>query len=263
MIESFSHQGHTLSCTIEGRGPLLLFLHGLGGNAENWVLQRKAFASSYRVVALDLPGHGRSGGRDVPFTRYWEAIEALCAHLGADRIAICGLSKGARAGLMFAARFPSCVERIAVVNAFVHLTPADRRARLALYDLLLQPDGGRAWAEQLLAAMGVTGHRAIVRGFLKSLDSIDPRHIRARFQELIDFDQRPELADVRCPALLVRGERDGFVPPYCVEELHGFLKDSSIVRLPDCGHLPYLEDPTAFNALLAGFLSGADIEASA
>ncbi|MDF0490077.1 alpha/beta hydrolase [Sphingomonas sp. H39-1-10] len=254
MIESFSHQGYTLSYTIEGTGPILLFLHGLGGNGENWVLQRKAFAPSHRVVALDLPGHGRSGGRDVSFIRYWEAIEALCDHLNAERIAICGLSKGARAGMMFAARFPDRVERIAVVNAFVHLTPADRQARLALYDLLVQPSGERAWAETLLAAMGVNEHRAIVRGFLKSLDSIDPKHIRARFQELIDFDQRPELADIRCPVLLVRGEQDGFVPPYCVEELHQLLDNSSIARLPHCGHLPYLEDPAAFNALLARFL---------
>ncbi|KKW90377.1 hypothetical protein YP76_20510 [Sphingobium chungbukense] len=256
MRNSFTHDGRMLSYTIEGSGPVLLFLHGLGGNAENWVLQRAAFARTHQVVALDLPGHGRSQGRDVPFTRYWESIEGICDHLGVTQLSLCGLSKGARAGLMFAARQPERVERIAVVNAFVHLTPADRQARLALYDVLIGPAGEQAWAKRLLSAMSVSGHPTIVRGFLKSLDSIDPHHIRARFQELIDYDQRPELAGIRCPVLLVRGEKDDFVPPYCVDEMHRLLTNSSIARLPDCGHLPYLEDPAAFNALLRHFLSG-------
>ncbi|MFH0297423.1 alpha/beta hydrolase [Bradyrhizobium sp. 31Argb] len=253
-MSSFIHDGRRLHYTLEGAGPALLFVHGLGGNADNWMLQRLAFAATHRVVGLDMPGHGRSEGRGVPFDRYWEAILALTEHLKIERIAICGLSKGARVALMFAARHPERVERIAVVNAFIHLTPADREARLKLYDLLLQPDGGRGWAEELLYAMGVSEHDAIVRGFLRSLNWIDPEHIRARFNELIAFDQRAELADVRCPVLLIRGERDAFVPDYCVEELHQWLGGSSIARMPSCGHLPYLEAPARFNALLTEFL---------
>jgi sigma-B regulation protein RsbQ len=141
-MSSFIHDGRRLHYTLEGAGPALLFVHGLGGNADNSMLQRLAFAATHRVVGLDMPGHGRSEGRGVPFDRYWEAILALTEHLKIERIAICGLSKGARVALTFAARHPERVERIAVVNAFIHLKPADREARLKLYDLLLQPDGG-------------------------------------------------------------------------------------------------------------------------
>lgn len=251
----FTHEGRSLHYTLEGEGPPLLFVHGLGGNAENWVLQRAAFAPTHQVIAIDLPGHGRSEGREVPFPLYWQAIRGLCDHLGIERLSICGLSKGARAALMFAARHPERVERIAVVNAFVHLTPEDRSARQSLYELLLEPDGARLWAVRLLEKMGVSGRPAIVRGFLRSLDTIDPRHIHARFGELLAFDQRAELAEVPCPILLVRGERDGFVPSYCVEELHQRLPRSTIARMPECGHLPYLEAPAQFDALLAGFLA--------
>jgi pimeloyl-ACP methyl ester carboxylesterase len=105
-MPSFMHDRRKLHYTLEGTGSVLLFVHGLGGNAENWRLQRAAFTSSHRVVALDLPGHGRSEGGNVRFKLYWKAIRTLCDHLDTQRITICGLSKGARAALMFAARHP-------------------------------------------------------------------------------------------------------------------------------------------------------------
>jgi sigma-B regulation protein RsbQ len=142
-MPSFMHDRRKLHYTLAGTGSVLLFVHGLGGNAENWRLQRAAFTSSHRVVALDLPGHGRSEGGNVRFKLYWKAIRTLCDHLDTQRITICGLSKGARAALMFAARHPDRVDRIVVINTFVHLNSADRQARLNLYDLLLEPDGGR------------------------------------------------------------------------------------------------------------------------
>ncbi len=254
-MPSFVTEGRTLHYTQEGEGPVLLFLHGLGGNAENWILQRKAFSAERRVVALDLPGHGHSDGRDVAFKDYWKSIGALCRHLDAGPITICGLSKGARAGLMLAARHPELVERIAVINAFVHLNPGDAQMRRDLYNLLLEPDGPRRWALRLLDLMGVSAHGAIVRGFLRSLETIEPRHIWSIFQELLAFDQRPELAEVRCPTLLVRGERDTFVPPYCVDELAELLPSAAVVRMKGCGHLPYLEMPRRFNQELTRFLS--------
>ena len=239
----------------EGSGPALLFLHGLGGNADNWLRQRCFFEQTHRVLSLDFPGHGRSEGRDVGFRSYWHVIEGLLEHVGLASTAICGLSKGARAGLTLAARRPMRVDRIVVVNAFLHLSPDDEAKRLALYDILARKDGARLWAKQLLDSMGVANRPAIVRGFLKSLDAIDPEHIRSIFRELIAYDQRPELKDVTCPALLVRGEKDRFVPSYCVEELHYCLTNSQVVQLPACGHLPYLEDPAGFNKLVSDFVA--------
>ena len=255
-MPTFTSGSNEIHYKCEGAGEPLLFIHGLGGNVENWILQRSAFAATHRVLAIDLPGHGRSQGREVPFTEYWRAIEGLCDHLAIEAASICGLSKGARAGLMFAARRPRRVIRIAVVNAFINLADSDKHARMELYDLLLrQPDGPRQWADRLLQSMGVNHHPSIVRGFHRSLCAIDPVHIHARFNELIRFDQRAELNDVRCPALLVRGEQDGFVPAYCVDDLHQRLEGSAVVRLADRGHLPYLENPDQFNAVLTDFLA--------
>ncbi|MGV8916976.1 MAG: alpha/beta fold hydrolase [Pseudomonas sp.] len=238
----------------EGTGTALVFLHGLGGRGENWIHQRKHFSLSHRVICLDLPGHGRSSGKTVTFASYWQVLEALLDHLGITACCVCGLSKGARVGMDFAAQRPERVSHLVVVNAFVHLKSTDLIERLELYELLSLPDGPMLWAERLIAAMGVAQYPSIVRGFLKSVVGLDPAHIQRIFFELIDYDQRPELWKIAARTLLVRGEQDHFVPLYCVEDLQRLIHDSAIVRLPDCGHLPYLEAPDRFNQLLDDFL---------
>jgi pimeloyl-ACP methyl ester carboxylesterase len=251
---TFRWNAEAIHFNAEGAGPPLVLLHGLGGNADNWLPQRTVLKRKHLVLSLDLPGHGRSSGREVRFADYWQVIEALLDHLELDSAALCGLSKGARAGLALASRRPRRVERMMVVNAFVHLTPADKARRLALYALLAEPGGVTLWAQTLLDWMGVSDRPVIVRGFMKSLATLDPAHIRRIFGELSAYDQRPELAEIVCPVLLVRGQKDGFVPDYCVEDLRRCLPDSRIVRMPECGHLPYLEQSISFNQIAAAFL---------
>lgn len=57
-----------------------------------------------------------------------------------------------------------------------------------------------------------------------------------------------------CPTLLVRGEQDGFIPPYCLDALQGLIVGTVVERMAYCGHLPYLEDPVRFNAVVERFL---------
>jgi len=253
----FGHDGNRIHYAAAGEGRAVLFLHGLGGRVENWTHQIAFVSKTHRAIAIDLPGHGRSEGREVSFLDYWRTIEALLDHLDLPSAILCGLSKGARTGLMLAARRPERVSGLVIVNAFTHLTLEDAARRKALYELLKLGDGGARWAEALLDQMGVRGHPAIVRGFRRSLRDIDPAHIRARFSEMVDFDQRPELKDIRCPTLIIRGERDDFVPAYCASDLRAGIKGAVTVTL-DLGHLPYLEDPAGFNAALGAWLEQQD-----
>ena len=250
---TFDWTGETIHYVDEGAGPAIVLLHGLGGNAENWLLQRRHFARTHRVLSLDLPGHGRSGGRSMGFADYPGAIEAMLDHAGVSSAVLCGLSKGARAGIAFAARHPDRVGAMVIVNAFLHLEPADRARRLSLYDLLLEPDGVHRWADQLLTMMGVTDHPAIVRGFRRSLNHIDPLHIRRIFREQVDCDQRDDVARLRCPILLIRGTRDDFIPRYCVDQFQTAM-DCEVAAM-DAGHLPYLERPARFNEYVDAFLA--------
>ena len=89
---------------------------------------------------------------------------------------------------------------------------------------------------------------------MRSLNTIDPEHIRRIFLEVIEYDQQLELRNVKAPVLILRGEADHFVPPYCATYLYERLRRSEQIVMRDCGHLPYLERPEEFNRLVEDFL---------
>ncbi|EEK77437.1 hypothetical protein bcere0009_34560 [Bacillus cereus R309803] len=251
----FEYRNRKVFYNIEGSGPVMLFLHGLGGNSNNWLYQRQYFKKSWTVVSLDLPGHGKSEGVEISFKQYANVLYELCNYLKLQKVVICGLSKGARVGVDFAIQYPSFVSSIIVVNAFPYLELKDRKERLEVYDLLSIPDNGKTWADTLLKAMGVEGNKVIVRGFYQSLQSIKPAHIQRLFAELVDYDQRPYLSIIACPVLIIRGVNDYFVPEKYVREFEACLRNTIYVEFKHSGHLPYLEQPTSFNLTVDAFLN--------
>ncbi|MFK4312619.1 MULTISPECIES: alpha/beta fold hydrolase [unclassified Bacillus (in: firmicutes)] len=253
----FEYKNRKIFYNIEGSGPVILFLHGLGGNSNNWLYQRKYFKKTWTVISLDLPGHGKSEGVEISFKEYSNVLYELCNHLKLKSVTICGLSKGARVGIDFAIQYPRFISSLIVVNAFPYLEPADRKERLEVYDLLSLQDKGKTWADTLLRAMGVEDNDAIVRGFHQSLQMIHPTHIQRLFAELVDYDQRPYLSNIACPALIIRGENDYFVPEKYVREFEKHLRNVTFVELKNSGHLPYLEQPTSFNVTVEAFLNHA------
>lgn len=253
---NYTHNGQSYHFTDEGAGETLVFLHGLGGNLLNWTYQRQHFARTHRVICIDLPGHGKSQGKDVPFADFSDVVNAILGYVGVDRYTVCGLAKGARVALRLAATTPSRVQRLVVVNTCLRLCPGERAKRLELYDeLLMGPSGVHSWATQLLGLMSIPDESRIHRGFMRALESTDPVWLRERFLEILDLDQDEDASLVRCPTLLIRGGKDHLVRARCHEELHALIPEARTLSLPECGHLPYLEAPETFNAALDDFLS--------
>lgn len=251
----FEYKNRKVFYNIEGSGPVILFLHGLGGNTNNWLYQRQYFKEKWTVISLDLPGHGKSEGLEINFKEYVNVLYKLCKYLKLQKVVICGLSKGARVGIDFAIQYPDFVSSLIIVNAFPYLEPEDRKKRLEVYDLLSLHDNGKKWADTLLEEMGVASNEVIVRGFYQSLQSINPVHIQRLFAELVDYDQRPLLLNISCSTLIIRGENDDFVPEKYVREFERRLKNTTFIEFKNSGHLPYLEQPSSFNMTVEKFLN--------
>lgn len=246
--------GMDITFSDEGRGQPLIFIHGLGGRSSNWINQRRFFQNQYRVICPDLPGHGASSGHESAFGTFAETVLGLLDALQLTRCAIVGLSTGARVALTIAATRPDKVACLTAINTFVNLSPPDRSARFAIYDLLLANDNGAQWAEALLHQMNIPDDSVIGRGFRRAAASNDPRFIRRIFYEMANWDQNDELRGVECPVQLIRGSFDHFVPAYCSDDLSSRLKVVRVDTLDGLGHLPYLEDPARFNEALSAFL---------
>jgi pimeloyl-ACP methyl ester carboxylesterase len=256
-----------------GEKPPLLFIHGLGGLWQNWLLNIPAFMDGHRVIAPDLPGFGRSEmpqGR-ISIQGYARVIDALCEELGVECPVVVGNSMGGFVGAELALAFPTRVSRLVLVSA----------AGLSVEHLKRQP----ILAAGRLVAIGAA------RGGVKSLPVVTRPRLRrmalqivVRYPErlsvplaseivagagtdgfvggldaVLGYKYRDRLPEIEVPVLIVWGRNDILIP---VQDAHEYERligaNAHAVIFDDTGHMPQLERPTRFNKLLGDFIAGQD-----
>lgn len=251
-------------------GPVLLAVHGLGGSTVNWepVGPGLAAATGRRVLAVDLPGFGRTRAGSLPAT--FDGFLGVLASL-ADRhrpVLLAGNSMGGALSVALAARHPELVDGVVLVNAafprpFGNLEQLARSARFAA---LLAPRVATPIVRARLALRPETLVDASLRAVLAHPRRLDPE-LRRRLVALADErrrvpeaaaayasaggtllryltgEMRRDLAMVRAPTLVLHGRRDRLVPVSFARAAAARRRDWRLVELSSCGHVPMLEVP--------------------
>jgi pimeloyl-ACP methyl ester carboxylesterase len=247
-----------------GDDPPVLYLHGVPTSSDDW----PAFLTRTGGVAPDLPGFGRSGKRaDLDFTiaGYDRWIERFLDALGIERVRLVVHDWGA-VGLAFAQRRPARVERLVVINA-IPLLPGYRWHRIA-----------RLWRAPTVGelTMGATTRftlRLVSRGFNATRGAMPDEWLESVSRQFDQGTQRAilrlyrsapppvlaragdRLGEVRCPALVVWGDRDPFIPPRFADAYAAALPGAEeVVHLEGAGHWPWLDRPEVVETV-ARFLS--------
>lgn len=256
-MATFTYKGYRIHYTCEGQGKPIVFIHGLGGNSINWLYQRNQFKKDYQVIAIDLPGHGKSEGRDELNFFDYQAIlnELLLVELGLKDLLVCGISMGGKVVLDFASRHPEAVSGLVVADTFAGLDEEEKKRRKATWDLMYEPNGVERWVERVIDEMGLDPQGAIAKGFQKGILDNQLDFMYKLFTQLLDYDQRDQLQVIQVPALVLHGERDRFIARACAEEIHRGLVKSELHIVAECGHLPNVEQPKVFNGLLEGLIA--------
>ena len=119
---------------VSGTGDTIVLLHGLGSSTRDWESQIAKLSTQYRVVSIDLRGHGRSSRTRGPYTMAGFAadIAAVLAHLGVDSAHICGISLGGMVAFQLGADFPERVRTLAIINSGPAFPGRTLKGRLAL-----------------------------------------------------------------------------------------------------------------------------------
>jgi pimeloyl-ACP methyl ester carboxylesterase len=266
-------EGLTTRYLTAGGGPPLLLLHGVGDDASDWLWAMALLARGYRVYAPDLPGSGGSAG--PPAERYSPAffggfVGAFLDAVGVDRAAVIGNSLGGLAALRFALSEP---ERAAALG-LVASAGLGRSVNPALRSLALPGCGGLAvaWGKTRPgAAQRVLGRSALVfsrpwraprewlkgqyrlarlPGFLEAQLATARSQVGLKGQREVLLDRLPEL---EAPTLVVWGDRDRVLSPSQAREAMARLRNGTLELVPDCGHLPQVEQPERFVSTLARF----------
>lgn len=232
-----------------GAGTPVVCLHGAGGSHTHWGLLLADLSDAARLIAPDLPGHGRSAppGR-ASVAAYGAAVLGLLDDLGLERAVLAGHSMGAAVALEAALAAPGRVVGLALLGA-------GARLRVAPATLAGLADAPAEAIEQLVAAM-YPGPSAHLRPAAAAEYLRDPALLRADFSACDGWDARSRLAALTCPALVIGGEDDVLTPPKLAHELAGLLAGASLALLPAVGHVPMLEAPAATASAIRGWLAG-------
>jgi len=239
--------------------PPVVLLHGLGARASDWTFQRPALAQRYRIIAVDLPGHGSSALSRERLTvdGIADRVGTLLAHLAAPPAHVVGLSLGGCVALALAARAPARVRSLTLVNAFARLRPTSPRAvarvlvRLALLAAAPMPVVAAHVARGLFPK---PEQRDLYARAVASLGATARSGYVAAARAIARFDGRAYLSAVRCPTLLVVGDRDATVPRAAADILRAGIAGARLVVVPDSGHATTHDQPEALNRALLAFL---------
>ena len=256
---------------VGGRGPSLVLVHGLGGAASNWVELAPALVRSYRVLALDLPGHG--GSSPLPaapsLTPFADVAASVAEREGLLPAAVVGHSLGGLVGLRLALRRPDAVRGL-LLAASAGISSGTRAREVAVTTLVLaRPARLVAPFRRLVARLEwlrypVFGFfevsdpaafpAAAVEGFLAG--PALHTDVLSAGRALVADDPRIDLDRVRCPCLVLVGARDRMVPVVDATEYARRLR-APLRIVPDCGHLVIGERPDACVEAIAELLEGA------
>lgn len=252
--------GIQLAYDDEGQGTPLVFLHAFPMNRRMWAPQVSVLASRYRVIAVDLRGHGES---DAPLRRYSldlfaEDLRALLDHLAVQQAVLIGLSMGGYLLFAFHRKYPERIKALVFADTRAE---ADKPEQVTWRFQLAQRayhGGASVVADEMLPKLLAPGSQATPDVMERVRTIIHSTPVTGIAGDLMAIAERPDstgrLARIHCPTLVIVGQQDGLTTPDDNRRIAEGIAGARLAVIPAAGHLSSLEQPEAFNRALMAFL---------
>jgi 3-oxoadipate enol-lactonase len=249
----------------EGSGLPVVLLHGLADTHDLWRHQLSDLAASYRVIAVDLRGHGRSPfpGGEFTLSDLAEDVLRTLDSLGVERAAVVGLSMGGGVAQTLAIEHPQRVVGLGLVSTSSEF-PDETRERFVARAAVAERDGMAAVVEATVPRWFTprfsTLHPEEVERTRRGVLAIDPAAFAAASRANAVRHLTPRLDEIRCPVLFVGGSQDPARPARALEVYRRTIRDLRAELLDGTSHLVPVEAPDRFNPILLDFLAGLDAQ---
>lgn len=252
----------------DASAPPVVLLHGGSAHAHWWDDFGASIADTYRVLALDLRGHGDSAHADPPAYRVADYMHDLCKFVAAlelDCIHLIGHSLGAMVAAAYAAKELQRLRSLVVVDSQLRLTPAGARYLLRLHNFPQPLYRNRQQAierfrllptqtaadPETLQCMAAHGIRELPDGrWTYKFDRETLAHHEPQ-------DLTPLLQRLTCPILIVRGAHSTLLPPAAVATLRAAAPEAEVVEITAAHHHVMLDNPSEFAQAVRTFLERA------
>ena len=255
-----------LHVQVTGRGRDLVLLHGWSANLGVWKELTRALSDRFRIISLDLPGHGRSPWDphgDTPAAQTWRVHETLAAIT--ERYSLLGWSLGGQVALDLAAAMPAAIENLILVNTsprflsgpgwpYGTAAPLLRRLQKRL-ELARINTIDEFMSLQVRGMPPRTAARVLkrLRILQNTHGAAHPEALANGLTRLRDGDVRAALAQLRVPTLVIGGSHDRIIQPSASRALAALLA-GRYVEFKEAAHVPFLSHPRRFAQLVQEFI---------
>ncbi|HVP09564.1 MAG TPA: alpha/beta hydrolase [Phycisphaerae bacterium] len=250
-----------------GEGPTVVILPGLATSIDFWQLNIPALAEHYHVVAVDLPGLGKSAKPDASYELPWmcDRILDFLDAKGISQASFIGGSMGGHLGLLLALNHPDRTAKLVMMGSTGAWPPPNLVLALGLkllWNEWLVTDFVRGRWPDVYALMfkqdtelrrEMFHYQMAIRadGFRFAAEG---RATARALRSIFDHSCRSRLGDLHVPLLLIWGAYDEIHPPEDAMYIRRHAPDSRLVLVPDAGHEAMMDQPDTFNRVVLAFL---------
>ena len=240
---------------IAGRWPLdkekstIVFIHGSGSTGYFWKAQVEGLARRVNTVALDLPGHGRSGKEGIDnVADYARAVVQFIEAIGDSNAIPCGLSLGGAITQQLLLDYPT-----RFIAGILVGTGARLKVLPAIFEAIVSDYPGFVDMVGEFASSPKTGP-SVLAAYRNEVGSCEPGIVYGDFQACNRFDVMDRLAEISVPVLIISAEDDKLTPPKYGQFLESGIPNATRAHIMDAGHIVPMEKPAEFNRAIIEFL---------
>jgi pimeloyl-ACP methyl ester carboxylesterase len=245
-----SADGVPIRFQVAGKGdPTVVLVHGWALDHRIWDGQAPALAKRYRVVTLDLAGHGESGRVRSAWTMaaFGEDVKAVVEAVGAKQVVLVGHSMGGPVVLEAARRMPQRVNGIVLVDTLLDVEKRTPPDAIETMGKQLEADYKTTITQFTNEYLFVPGTPAAVRQrVLGHATAMAPAISIAMLRQSWGYDPLPALREIKAPVRAVNADRH----PTNLETNRRYMPGFEVALVPGSGHYPMLEDPARFDPAL-------------
>lgn len=239
--------------------PPLLLLHAIATSGELWAPQLAVWSSVFRVISIDLPGHGASVESDGPTTLdgFADEVIKVLDEIGVQKVSLLGLSLGGMVAQAFALKYPERLDALILA----HTGARTDRAVADVWEARIQQSMNDGFESQI----GPTLERWFTRRFT-NCSPVTLQWLRGivrttsmngyvnAIRAIQKLDHLDRLSEICHPTLIIAGREDTAVPPAKAEAMAKQLPNCELQLIEGAAHIGNIEQPVAFTEAVAAFL---------
>lgn len=242
-----------------GQGEVMVLIHGLGSSVRDWEYQIPALTARYRVVVMDVRGHGRSDKPKGPYSvaTFAADVAKVLEKIAVGAAHIVGISMGGMIAFQLAVDNPALIRSLTIINSGPALVPRTFKEKLALLArrVALPIVGVKGLAKKVAQVNFPNPDQAALRDKAAArLGDNDLEAYRASLMALIGWTVEDRVGAIQCPILVVSADQD-YTPVSFKEAYMTKLRRARLLVIANSRHITPFDQPEALNKAILEFLA--------